>query len=224
MFKFWFNKIVYEMIRDFLLVTFVILFRMRGYGLKNVPSKGPVIFLSNHQSFFDPIFCQILVWRHMYYVARDSLFKYKFVGSFLKFVYAIPIRQGEGDLGAMRKIIGKLKENATVCLFPEGSRTRDGKIAKVQPGFTLLTRKTGASVVPVVIDGAFECWPRDKKWPSIGKVRISYGEAITADAIAEMGDKAFSALLTAKLRQMQNKLREAGGKEVYVYDDVSDGE
>ena len=153
----------------------------------------------------------------MYYVARDSLFKYKFVGSFLKFVYAIPIRRGAADIGAMRKIIGKLKENATVCLFPEGSRTYDGKIAKVQPGFTLLTRKTGASVVPVVIDGAFECWPRSKKWPSLGKVRVSYGEAITAEEIAEMGDKAFSVLLTNKMRQMQDELRKVGGKEAYIY-------
>lgn len=217
MIKYWFNKIVYELIRDFLLITFVILFRLRGYGLKNVPSKGPVIFLSNHQSFFDPIFCQILVWRHMYYVARDSLFKYKFVGSFLKFVYAIPIRQGQGDLAAMRMIIGKLKENATVCLFPEGSRTYDGTIAEVQPGFTLLTRKTGASVVPVVIDGAFECWPRSKKWPSIGKVRISYGQAITAEEITEMGDKAFSVFLTKKMRQMQDEVRKIGGKEPFVY-------
>ena len=211
------NTIVYELIRDILFLTFVPFFRMRGYGLKNVPSKGPVIFLSNHQSFFDPIFCQLLVRRHMHYVARDSLFKNKVFGSILKYVHAIPIRRGAADLGAMRKIIGKLKENTTVCLFPEGTRSVDGKISEIKPGFSLLTRKTGAMVVPVVIDGAFECWPRDKKWPSPGKIRVSYGEAISADEITEMGDKAFSVLLTKKIRQMQDELRKVGGKDLYDY-------
>lgn len=224
MVKYWFNKIIYELIRDILFITFWPCFRMRWYGIKNVPSKGPVIFLSNHQSFFDPIFCQIRVKRHMHYVGRDSLFKNKIFGPILKFVYAIPIKQGEGDLSAMRKIIDKLKKNATVCLFPEGSRTFDGKITETKPGFTLLTRKTGASIVPVVIDGAFECWPRDKKWPSPGKVRVSYGEAITAEEIAEIGDKAFSVLLTKKMRSMQDELRRIGGKELYEYDEVCDGD
>ena len=211
------NTIVYEIIRDILFVTFVPFFRLRGYGVKNVPSNGPVIFLSNHQSFFDPIFCQVLVRRHMYYVARDSLFKNKVLGSFIKYVHAISIRRGTADIGAMRSIIGVLKKNRTVCLFPEGTRSVDGKISQIKPGFSLLTRKTGAMVVPVVIDGAFECWPRDKKWPSLGKVRVSYGEAISAEEIAEMGDKAFSVFLTKKMRQMQDELRKAGGKEAYIY-------
>lgn len=222
MFKDLVNKIVFEIVRDILFVTIVPFFRLRRYDVKNIPSKGPVILLSNHQSFLDPIFCQMLVFRHMHYVARDSLFKNKVLGSFIKYIHAIPIRRGEADIRAMRKIIGILKKNRTVCLFPEGTRSVDGKISEIKPGFSLLTRKTGASVVPVVIDGAFECWPRDKKWPSLGKVRVSFGKAISAEEIAEMGDKAFSVLLTKKMRQMQDELRRIGSKELYSYDDISE--
>lgn len=218
------NTIWYEAIRDILFLIFVPLFRMRGFGRKNVPRKGPVIFLSNHQSFFDPIFCQLLVKRHMHYMARDSLFKSRVFGPLLKSVYAIPIRRGSGDLAAMRKIIAALKANGTVCLFPEGTRTEDGRISEIQPGFGLLTRKTGAKVVPVVIDGAFECWPRDKKFPSLGKIRVSYGEAIDADQIARIGDKEFASEITETLRQMQSDLRKGAGKAVYDYNDTSGGD
>lgn len=222
--KRWLNKIWYEIVRDVLFLTFAPLFRVRGFGVKNIPRKGPVIFLSNHQSFLDPIFCQVPVWRHMHYMARDSLFKHKVFGPLLKSIYAIPIRRGSGDLAAMRKIIAALKQNAAVCLFPEGTRTKDGKIADIQPGFALLARKTGAMVVPVVIDGAFECWPRDRKFPSLGKVRVSYGEAIDAEQIACIGDKKFAAQITKTLRQMQTELRKRFGKSVYDYNDTSMGD
>jgi 1-acyl-sn-glycerol-3-phosphate acyltransferase len=101
--------------------------------------------------------------------------------------------------------------------LPEGTRTVDGRIADIKPGFGLLSRRSGAKVVPVVIDGAFECWPRHKKFPSIGKVTVSYGELITPELVRELGDKEFARVITGRLRQMQNELRIKSGKEPFDY-------
>ena len=117
----------------------------------------------------------------------------------------------------MRKVIGKLKEGWGVCLFPEGTRTSDGKITPFKPGFGLLCRRGGAAVVPVVIDGAFECWPRHKKIFSPGPIEVCYGKAIPASEVANMNDRELAELLTDTLRRMQTESRIRHGKEPYNY-------
>jgi 1-acyl-sn-glycerol-3-phosphate acyltransferase len=77
----------------------------------------------------------------------------------------------------MKKVVSRLKEGKGVCLFPEGTRTSDGKIATLKPGFGFLCRRGEAAVVPAVIDGAFECWPRHKKIFSPGRIVVCYGNA-----------------------------------------------
>ena len=102
-------------------------------------------------------------------------------------------------------------------MFPEGTRTEDGRIAPLKPGFGLLCRKTGATIVPVLVDGAYECWPRHKRFPSSGTIVVCFGQAIPAEQIKEMDDRELAELLTDKLRQMQNQCRLKLGKNPYEY-------
>lgn len=105
-----------------------------------------------------------------------------------------------------------------VCLYPEGKRTSDGRIAEILGGFSLLSRRSKAVVVPVVIEGAFECWPRNKKFPKLARVYTKYGAPFTPQQIRELGDEGFSKALNQRLRQMQNELRVKRGVEPYDYD------
>ena len=211
------NKIWYTFLRYFFTATFYPLFRIKAKGNKDVPLKGPLLILSNHQSFFDPIFCQVPIGRNFHYVARKTLFQSPIWGRLLLTLNTIPIKQGVADLTAMKKIIEKLKNGSAVCLFPEATRTSDGKIAEIKPGFSLLVRRSGATVIPMVIDGAFECWPRTQKFPKLGKVRTSYGRPITAQQVKELGDEKFTELLTETLRKLQHDLRLEAGKEPFQY-------
>jgi 1-acyl-sn-glycerol-3-phosphate acyltransferase len=192
-------------------------FRINVYGRENVPDKGAFVLVGNHQSYLDPVFCGIYLKRSLYFLARDSLWKNRFFGWLISSVNSIPVSQGKADLSAMRKVIDKLKEGWGVCLFPEGTRTSDGKITPFKPGFGLLCRRGGAMVVPVLIDGAFECWPRRKKIFSHGRIEICYGEIISAEQIKNMSDRELAELLTDTLRRMQSKSRIRHGKEPYSY-------
>lgn len=207
----------YEFVRSLLRLIFYPLFWMTAEGQENIPRKGPVMLLSNHQSFFDPMFCQLPTFRHMHYVTRSTLFNNKLFGMLLSTLNTIPIRRGEADVAAMKKIIEVLKQDKMVCLYPEGTRTFDGKIADIKAGFSLLSRRSKAVVVPVVIEGAYECWPRDRKLPKLGRVYIKYGKAFTPEQIKELGDEGFSKAFNERLHTMQNELRLKRGVEPFDY-------
>jgi len=118
----------------------------------------------------------------------------------------------------MRQVIDKLKAGSGVCIFPEATRTSDGRIASFKPGFGLLCRRGGAAVVPVLIDGAFECWPRHKKiFSPGGRITVCYGKAISAEQVKVIGDRALAELLTDTLRRMQTESRLKHGREPLKY-------
>jgi 1-acyl-sn-glycerol-3-phosphate acyltransferase len=218
MLKEWLNARWFWLARWMCRVFCMLLFDWRFYGLDNIPKKGPFLLVSNHQSFLDPIFCGAPPKRHLCFLARDTLFKNWFFGPLITSVNSIPVKRGQGDLSAMKKVIGKLQEGRGVCLFPEGTRTSDGKILPFKSGLGLLCRRGNAAIVPVVIDGAFECWPRTKMLFSPGgRIIVYYGKAITAEQAKNMGDKKLAKLLTDTLRRMQTKSRIEQGKEPYDY-------
>jgi cytidylate kinase len=192
-------------------------FKLHIAGRENVPEQGPLVLICNHQSFLDPVLCGIFIKRPLYFLARDSLFRGLF-GWLIASVNTIPVKRGAADLAAMKTIISKLKQGNGVCLFPEGTRTSDGKITAFKPGFGLLCRRGSAAVVPVLIDGAFEAWPRSKKlFSSGGHIVICYGKCIPAEQVKKMGDRKLAEVLTDTLRKMQNDCRVKQGKEPYSY-------
>jgi 1-acyl-sn-glycerol-3-phosphate acyltransferase len=196
---------------------FTLFFGVHLYGRRNVPQTGGVLLLCNHQSFFDPQLCGIGPNRQLCYVARDTLFDKPAFKWLIESVNAIAIKRGTADIAAMKIIIEKLKAGNAVVLFPEATRTYDGKIADIKPGFSLLSRRANVPIVPVLIDGAFECWPRTKKMFCPGHISVVYGDLIPPEKIKEMGDEKFAKYLTQILRQMQNDMRAKMKKETYVY-------
>jgi len=191
---------------------------LRVYGRENIPDQGAFVLVGNHQSFLDPVLCGVPLERYLYFPARDTLWKNRFFGWLISSVNTIPVRRGKADLRAMKKLIGKLKAGYGVCVFPEGTRTSDGRIGAFKPGFGLLCRRGEAAVVPVLVDGAFECWPRHKKLFSPGaRITICYGKPITAQQVKEMSDRELAKNLTDTVRRMQTEKRVRDGKKPYDY-------
>ena len=194
-----------------------LLYRVKVYGKENIPRDGAVLVLSNHQSLFDPILCQGWLKRPFYYVPRDTLFV-GFWGRIIDSFYTIPINQEKAGVKSMRAIIEVLKRGHIVCLYPEGARTFDGRIDEIKPGFSLLMRRSGATLIPMVIDGIFERWPRTQKYPKLGgRVGIMYGKPIDAAYIKEVGEEQFIGEFNRTLHQMHNDLRQKMGREPLDY-------
>ena len=122
---------IWHEIGRFISVGLVWLFyRVKVYGKENIPQKGPAVILSNHQSFWDIMLCQGWLKKPLYFVPRDTLFV-GFWGWLIDSFYTIPINQEQAGIKSMRAIIDILKRGNIVCLYPEGSRTLDGKIDKI---------------------------------------------------------------------------------------------
>ncbi len=197
-----------------------VFFRPQAFNLARVPKKGGFLLLSNHQSFLDPMLNANPISRQCCFAARSTLFDIPVLGRLFHSFNAIPIRRGQADLAAMRMFLEKLRDGYGLVLYPEATRTRDGKIAEIKPGFSLLARKANIPIIPSVIDGAYEAWPRHKKLFSFGKVYVTYGQPIPAAKVAELGDREFAKYLTKILRDMQAELRLRVGRKPCNYEEA----
>ncbi len=183
-----------------------VLFDLKVYGRHNIPAEGGVLMISNHQSYLDPAILGAQLWRPMSYLAKSDLWKNPVFGWLITRLNAFPVRQGAGDVGAIKETIRRLEEGHLLNIFPEGSRTEDGELLPIQPGAALVIRKAGVPVVPAVIEGSYACWPRGQLLPSPGRIRILIGEPMQVDhlkgkQIVEAIDRTFRDML-AELRQL----------------------
>ena len=140
-------------------------FSLRTEGRGNVPARGPVLVVANHESFIDPLLVGLATRRHLRAVARKTLYRHRALAALIRSLEAIPLDQeGVGKEG-LRAVLEELGGGGGVLIFPEGSRTRDGRIHALKPGIHLLLRRARVPVVPVGIAGAYQAWPIWRKYP-----------------------------------------------------------
>jgi len=207
-------------------VVFCAFFGLRVFGRHNVPAAGAVLLVSNHQSFLDPPLCGVALHRELDYIARETLFGNRLFARYIRSLNAVPIhrgRQGEPairNLQAIKTIVGRLRAGRAMTFFPEGTRTADGRIRRIKGGVDLIVRRSGATLVPVVIEGAFDVWPRHQLLPSMGSIWICYGQPIAPEQVRKMSREELTDQINRRLRTMQNRLRTRLGRRPYDYSDA----
>ena len=144
---------------------YVLLYHGRVYHTSRVPVEGGVLLLANHQSFFDPILATLALPRECHYMARDTLFRNRWFRKLIESLNAFPVKRDTADVGAIKETLRRLKKGALVTVFPEGTRTLDGSVRPMQPGVVLIARKARVPLVPTLILGAYEAWPRHAALP-----------------------------------------------------------
>jgi 1-acyl-sn-glycerol-3-phosphate acyltransferase len=147
-------------------------FQLRVYGRENIIEDGPALLAMNHQSFLDPPFAGICCRREIHYLARKSLFDVPVLGFLLKRINVIGVDREGADVGALKAVLRVIRDGGCTIVFPEGTRTRDGNLLPARPGAGLIIAKTLAPVIPMRIFGAFEAFPRDRKWPRRSPITI----------------------------------------------------
>ncbi|MCC6423188.1 MAG: 1-acyl-sn-glycerol-3-phosphate acyltransferase [Phycisphaerales bacterium] len=152
-----------------------LMFDLKVYGLHHIPTHGGALLVANHESYLDPVVVAVRVRRPVSFLARSGLFDNPAFGWLIRSLHAFPVRQGEGDIGAVKETIRRLKEGHVLNIYPEGSRTQTGELGPIEPGIALMVRRAGVPVVPVVISGSFTAWPRGRKIFHPAPIRVLYG-------------------------------------------------
>src|SRR6478672_4757897 len=175
------QRLGYDALRVLCRAIAVWLYGLRFAGRENWPATGGGLICANHQSMFDPPLVGLTCARRMNYLARDTLFRVPGLAQLITFLDAIPIDREGGGLAGLKETLRRLKAGEFVLIFPEGTRTRDGRVAPLKPGFIAVARRSRVPLIPVGLDGAYQAWPRSAAFPHLGHIAVVIGEPISAD-------------------------------------------
>jgi len=151
-------------------------FGWRVFNPERVPLTGPVILAANHASFIDPPLVGAGLKRDINYLARESLFRFPGIGALLRSWNSVPVDRDGGGAAGLRAILDRLLAGGAIILFPEGTRTRDGKLQPARSGIGLTVIKSAAPVVPVRVFGTFEAFGRHMRFPRPRPIAVKYGQ------------------------------------------------
>ena len=166
----------------FFRAVFATYFRYQVFHAERVPRAGGVILASNHASFIDPPLVSAGLPRMVINFGRSSLFKLPVVGSVLRSWKAVPVDREGGGAG-LKAILDRLLDDGVILVFPEGTRTADGKLQPAKSGIGLMVIKSNAPVVPVRVFGTFEALGREKLIPRPHRLAVKYGIPLDFQAL-----------------------------------------
>lgn len=164
---------LYSVVKIIFKIIFGILFRTEVYGKENVPKEGQLIMAANHMSNWDPPMAGTYFPRPVAYMAKEELFHPAIAGWIISQLYAFPVKRGAADRGAIKAALGILKKGLCLGVFPEGTRSKTGKLGKPQSGVSMLAGMGKAPVVPTAIIGTNRIFANGSMFP---KVKIIFGE------------------------------------------------
>jgi 1-acyl-sn-glycerol-3-phosphate acyltransferase len=160
--------------------------RYRVRGLEHVPKRGPALFVVNHQSFLDPVLVGIPISRPVRFLARDTLYRGPLLRAFFHKIYAIPVNRDAASSKTIREAIRQLQQGFLVGIFPEGTRSADGQIAALKPGFIALVRRADAPVIPVGLAGTGAAFPRGAWFVQPKTCRVVFGPPLQPETLAQL--------------------------------------
>jgi 1-acyl-sn-glycerol-3-phosphate acyltransferase len=177
------NNLPYGVLRAFLTPFLMLLFRPKVKGLRHVPGSGPVIIASNHLSFSDSIFMPLVVPRKVTFLAKSEYFTSPGPKGLLKKLTFIALGQVPVDRSGGRRseaaLITGLKvlaEGKCLGIYPEGTRSPDGRLYKGRTGIARLAIESGAPVIPVAMFNTEKIQPTGTVVPKVMRVEMIFGE------------------------------------------------
>jgi long-chain acyl-CoA synthetase len=191
------------------------LFRVRAEGLEHVPDEGPFLITPNHLSYLDPFaIAAMLSWKQLQQVYwagwSGILFRGPITRTFSRITQVVPVDPERGLTSTLLFARAILNRGNVLTWFPEGERSRDGKIHRFLPGAGLLIQKTRVPAVPVLITGSFEAWPATRRLPRLHPIRLRFGKPLMlADSEPETDDMEGPERIAERLREAVAALGEA---------------
>lgn len=163
-----------------------ICFQYRVVG--TVPKTGGFVVAANHASYLDIPLLGCGMRRRAWYLGRSDLFPVPGLNRLLQWLGWIPLRLGRLDRDAFGKAVALIKAGKVVVIFPEGSRSPDGRLRVPKPGIGMIVAQTGCDVVPAYLKGTYDALPTKARWPRFRPVTVLYGEPIRFPANGSNGE------------------------------------
>ncbi len=167
---------LYSIPRYIVLAFMNLCFKFNIEGKENIPLGGGWVVAANHRTWFDPIIIAMYLRKPCAYMAKEELFKNKLLALLLKILQAFPVSRGSSDRAPLEKAINYVNRGFNLMLFPEGTRSKDGKLGRPKSGVAYVAAASGAPVCPVGI--SFE-----GKLKFRSTITIRFGEPISPDEI-----------------------------------------
>jgi 1-acyl-sn-glycerol-3-phosphate acyltransferase len=195
------KRLWYDFLRVVCRLLGVAFFRIRVFNRQYIPTAGGALVISNHQSHLDPILVGLAFDRRLNYVARDTLFGFAPFRWLIYSLDAIPIdREGIG-LGGLKESLRRLRGGEMLLIFPEGTRTRDGNVGELKPGFLTLARRSKVPLLPIVVDGAFDSWPKWNMVPGLAVIHVRFAEPLSPEEMSQLDDDQLLAEVDRRIRE-----------------------
>ncbi|WP_371650814.1 MULTISPECIES: lysophospholipid acyltransferase family protein [unclassified Streptomyces] len=195
-----------------------LLFRPRIEGLEHIPDDGAAIVAGNHLSFSDHFLMPVMLKRRITFLAKQEYFtgpgiRGRLTAAFFRAVGQIPVDRSGKEAGkaAIREGLGVLSKNELLGIYPEGTRSHDGRLYKGKVGVAVMALKAQVPVIPCAMVGTFEIQPPGQVMPKIRRVTIRFGAPLDFSRYTGMENE--KAVLRAATDELMYKILELSGQE-----------
>ena len=165
----------YKIFKVLCRIWFGLIFRTRVIGEENIPKDSAFILAANHVSNWDPPFLGTFIEREVCYMGKEELFKNPIMAAICRRLHVFPVKRGAADKTAIKTAIKILKDGKCLGIFPEGTRSKTGKLGKAESGVSLIAAMTKASIIPAAIVDTEKIFSKDKFFP---RLAVVYGKPI----------------------------------------------
>jgi 1-acyl-sn-glycerol-3-phosphate acyltransferase len=210
--------VLYSILKSILEPTLGVLFRPEVEGLEHVPDEGPAIIASNHLSFSDSIFMPLVVSRRVTFLAKSEYFtgkgiKGRTTATLFRALGQVPVDRSGGKAGeeALTTGLEILEQGDLLAIYPEGTRSPDGRLYRGRTGIARLALESGVPVIPVAMVNTDKIQPPGKVLPKIMRVGIKFGEPLNFERYEGMSQDRF--VLRSITDEIMYSLMEMGGQE-----------
>ena len=160
----------YKFFKALCRIWYGIIFRTQVIGAENIPKSGAFILAANHVSNWDPPFLGTFIEREVCYMGKEELFKNPVMAWICRHLYVFPVKRGAADKTAIKTAVNILRDGKCLGIFPEGTRSKTGKLGKAEAGVSLIAAMTKAPIIPAAIVDTEKIFSRAVKFPRLAVV------------------------------------------------------
>ena len=193
---------LYIIIKNFSLIIFKLIFRLKIIGSENIPKTGPFVIVANHSSLLDGFVLVSSVKPKITFMSAAYLFKMPFVGNILRGVGAIPVQGKGSDIKLIKEAMKVLQAGGVLGIFPEGRITNGKDSFSAKAGAAYLAIKADVPIIPMAIKGANKVLPLGAKFPKLKKIEVKIGKPISCSKKIKLNKKILEDTVNSYMKEI----------------------